>query len=375
MKIITIMLATLFAFNVFAQQSEVVIAEQARSLLSLPQNAAGFGKKQVCHTEKKNLPKGAKKGTAPQTREVCKMVNWFNVALAVKRGNEPLTIIKADGEECTTRTAGFVTGCWLNHIGKTNGVATEFHIEQPKDYKVYGVRRWVYDSNGKKFEVTYSPYSDELNTQAMRATGHQYLVKLVEGAKRDLRTKGIRSNANPAELVVDRIPTDTIVRLATIEHVDHARFQKEGIQTSAGEVLVTYALNGGLAYSFSKSKMGARGLLQYTRKTYQSIVKKYPNSGLINDFVKATANAHNMAKAALLLADDDLSQVPLVLRVKIFANNGLLEDTIASAYNGGIKRPRGILEKGLDLARDNRNEENRIYVEKIRALRKVGKIW
>lgn len=376
MKAILVIIALLTCLPSLAQMGEVSLAEDARALLALKQNAAGFGKKEVCEMVQPPMPKGSKPAAQmPPKVRVCKTVDWFNVSLAVKRGSEPMKVIRVDGDTCVSTVEAFKTVCYINHLGMTNGMNTEFAVRSPAGYKVYAIRRWIWSDRGGKHEEVYSPYNDVFNTAPMRELGQGYIYRLLEAAKADLRAKGVRSNARPAELVADVIPTRTIARLAVIEHVDHVRFYLEGIAQPAKEALVTYALNRDLAYRFSRSSADARGLLQYTRRTYSSIVGRYPSAGLIEDFTEAVKDSRNMAKAALLLADSDLSHVPLTLREKLFKDPDLLDDFVASAYNGGVARPRRLLEKGLDLARHNRNQENKTYVEKMRALRKAKMYW
>lgn len=345
--------------------SEVALAEEARVLLSKTHHEAGFGIKEVCKlVPQKNKPAIQK----------CRPVEWFNVSLAIKRGNEPFKVIKVDGTSCVSQAEGFDTFCYVNHLGHTNGANTEFVITKPSGYKVFAIRRWVMQHGAKK-EVVYTPYSDAINTADVRANGYLYLSRLIEDAKRELRAKNVRSAANPTALVADRIPTETVIRLAIIEHVDHFRFKKEGIAQPAGEALVIYALNRDLAYRYSKSTAGAQGLLQFIEDTYVRLVAKYPRAELIPTFREGVLNSLNMAKAAVLLLDDGMSQLPLELRQKVFASEKLFEEFSASGYNGGVKRPRTILLAGKDLVAANRNEENRIYVQKMRAIRAHPRLW
>ena len=355
---------------------EVALAEEARALLSMSHHEAGFGSTKECKLvwKQPKPKKGQKTPPQPVQVQVCTSVPWFNVTLAVKRGTEPFKVIKVNGDDGSSKSQNFETGYYVNHLGQGNGVNTEFFVKAPSGYCVFAIRRWV-NQGGKKTEVVYTPYSDCLNTKDVRASGYLYVSKLVEDAKRELNAKGVRSAANPTALVGDRVPTETVIRLAIIEHVDHFRFKKEGIKQPASEALVVYALNRHIAYRYSKSTAGARGLLQFMPKTYASLVKKYPKAELITDFHKAVLNNHNMAKAAILLIDDGMSQLPLPLRQKVFADVSLFEDFSASGYNGGVNRPRTILLAGGDLVRNNRNDENQTYVAKLRALRAHPRLW
>src|SRR5208282_3716661 len=89
---------------------------------------------------------------------------------------------------------------------------------------------------------------------------------------------------------------------------------------------------------YSKSPAGARGLFQLIPETYKSLQKKYPRSGLKENFVSGCADHINAAKASLLLFDSDLADLPRARLLALGKNPRAVGRYLAAAYNCGSRR-------------------------------------
>ncbi len=351
------------AFGVLAETGAldaVKLTHEGRNLLQ--RHEAGFNLKKACVMAK---GKGKSKVTCRN------ILGEFDVALAVKRAGEPFKVVEVLGRSCVSKTLGFETSCARLPNGKTNGVNTQFEVLKPGGYQVFAIRRVITDAKRYK-EVVYTPYADFFDTPSVRRQGDLYIEGVITSAYKDLETRRVRSLANREAFVHDRVPRQVIENLVVVEHIDHARFAKEPIVDLAKEVYTILGVNKGLAYNYAKSSAQARGLLQVIPSTYAGLKRAYPNAGLVDDFVAGMTNHQNAIKAAILLADHDVGVIPDVsLRTRLFADIQKYRDYVASAYNGGPARAMSLLVKGQDHERDNRNQENRIYVAKIRAVAKI----
>lgn len=244
--------------------TDVDLARQARILLSKPQHVAGFQEVSKCFPVKVGKGRNAK-----TTKKCVKELKALDVLLAIRRdGDKQFTVIEAAGSGpnlCVSKTTGFETKCYVNHLGKTNGVNTEFEVEKPSGYKVYAIRRVVNDPKGRK-EVVYTPYSDKLNTPEVRQAGMRYIEKVIDRAIGELREQEVRSLIAKGSLAADLAPRDVLRRLVLIEHIDEARFRKEPFARLLNEVYTTYGLNQEIAYNYAVSSAKARGCFKSSRK-------------------------------------------------------------------------------------------------------------
>lgn len=348
--------------------NDVELARQARELLSRPEHAAGFTEAQKCFSLKSK--KGGKH-KAPLKMKCVKELKSLDVVLAIKRdGDKTFTAIEAAGSGpnlCVSKTTGFETRCYLNSLGKPNGVNTEFEIEKPKGFKVYAIRRVVNDPKGRR-EVVYTPYSDKLNLPDVRRSGVAYIDSVIDRALDGLRARQVRSRIDPHRLVADMAPREVIRRLVLIEHIDEDRFRRESFTELVKEVHTTYGLNQNVAYNYSVSSAKARGMFQIIPKTYDAMRRTYPTAKLKENFVAGTTDHVNAAMAAILLADHDLGLIPRGLRQTVLADPG---EYVACSYNRGPSWPIKILKGRGDLVKQNLNSENRTYLLKMRATKNL----
>jgi hypothetical protein len=242
------------------------------------------------------------------------------------------------------------------------GMGTAFSIKE-KGYAILAMKRATRDSQGNIKDAVYVPYSDGMNTPEMRSRGMAYLRSVVAEARAKLKRLRIKSKAYPGRLVADIVPSDVPITIALIEHIDPDDFNayqkaKKPITHLIDKVLVTLALNREGAYRFCGSPAGARGLFQFTRPTYDLLLKKYPKACLCTGFVPGTADHVNAAVASFLLFDSDLNNLDRQ-RLNYFRKRPELKRLfIAASYNGGPKRA----------AHNRLLRETTIYIQKFRAV-------
>lgn len=341
---------------------DVELARQARHTLLRSKHALGFIEKVKCFSSK--VLKGKKWTTIKE--ECVKDLQALGVTLAVAReGEDSLTLIHVSGiPPCMSETPGYETFCHLNVLKETNGLNTHFVIQKPEGYKVYGIRR-ISNPEDPTYAV-YTPYSDALNTPAVQEEGRKYVDSVIDKALHHLRARGVRSRIDPNRMVADLAPKGVFRRLVLIEHIDVYRFRREPFRKLVREVYTTYGLNQENAYSFSKSRARAHGMFQIIRSTYYTILRKYPEADLNQDFALGTQDHVNAAMTAILLADYNIGLLPKETRSVLLASQ-MVGEYVASSYNGDPARPIRILKANQDFVTHNENFENKYYVMKMRA--------
>lgn len=332
------------------EPEEVALAIEGRKLLN--EQKAGFTVRKECVTSEET-------GIETCTRKV----DQFDVLLAVKAGDSPMTTIRVSGRSCVSKTAGFKTGCPVGW-----GINTRYVVRAPQEYVVYAAKRVVGVASGLK-EVVYTPYAASFNTKIVQLYGRLHMARVIRDAYQDLANRSVRSLTNKDEYVHARVPQDVIENLVVVEHMDHSRLGKTPTEDLVNEVYVTIAMNQDLAYNYTRSQAQATGLTQVIPSTYKGLKRLYPNAGLISEFGTGMTEHRNAIKAAVLLADHDLGIIrkdsvrTALLEVQ---NRDKYRDFIAASYNGGPSRAMGLLLNGKDLMRDNGNSENQMYVHKMR---------
>ncbi len=263
-----------------------------------------------------------------------------NFLLAVedlKERNIREVLVSADGRV----TEGFDV-----RIVRRNGVGSRFEIAYPENMVVLALRTTVRAGGNSFREVVYTPYSPQIDTPQVRRAGLDYLTTQIALAGKDLERRQTRLYG--FQRLSTDIPTDVSLALSIIEHIDPARFRScpKGKETDlVHEVLTIMGANTVNAYAYSRSSAGAMGLFQIIPPTYKRLRSKYPQAGLIKDFITGCTDHVNAAKASLLLFDSDLSDLPdrhLPLIAKDLKTVGMY---LAAAYNCGSKR----VEKSVKL--------------------------
>ena len=256
--------------------------------------------------------------------------------------------------------------------GKPNGINTPFTVTKPEGYAVVAVRHAIHAGEKQCHEVVYTPYSPAIDTVAMRKLGYAYLYRTLEKAYTDLlNNQHIRWQALPGKKVATLVPLNTAIVLSIIEHIDPDRLQDEPIENLVNEVLVPIGANQKTAYKYAGSSKGARGLMQFVPKTYERVRRQQPGAHLIRNFVAGMDDQENAAKAAFLLFDSDLAQLPLEKRKELLdpaTPEAYLAQYLAAAYNGGAPRVVASLRQGG--AWESRlAPETRDYIKKLDEVR------
>ena len=254
---------------------------------------------------------------------------------------------------------------------RENGVGSRFEVKYPDNMAILALRTTVRSGRNTFKEVVYTPYSSEIDTSSVRKAGFDYLLRQIELARKDLKARKVRLTGFEG-LAADDMPTHVALALSVIEHIDPTRFnncQKGREIALVREVLTIIGANTSNAYAYSKSPAGARGLFQLIPDTYRSLQKKYPRSGLKENFVSGCTDHINAAKASLLLFDSDLADLPRERLHALGKNSRAVGRYLAAAYNCGSRR----VDKSTRACRNEWTchlpEETKTY------LRKFDVVW
>ncbi len=333
-----------------AMPLDVLLADIAREVLSDPSFIAGSEEVKICEQKKRKM--------------MCTIERQIHGILAVHHRGEPLEFIRFNTATCESTTPGFTIACKRDSRGQMNGYATQFSILEPVGYRAYALKRGR--ASTPLQEEVFTGVNEGLNVNDVRCYGKAILDNRIHAALKELRELDVRSLLNPTVLVSDATISELLLLIFIVEHIDHERFRNEPLHVLVGEVLARVAFMRDQAYKYSKSSAVALGDMQFTRPTYNMLPVKYPKARLIHDFVEGAFHSFNSLKAAALLFDHDLTRIPKKLRERVFSDQMLQIEYIASSYNGGPARPINILGKFGDLVLHNKNQENQIYILKIR---------
>ena len=225
-----------------------------------------------------------------------------------------------------------------------NGVNSKFQVNQPVNGIVVALKYLISnpDSGSKAAienglqQVVYVPSSPALDSPEVVAYGQNYLNGVITKVTKDLY--GLPSHAIPGETVTDAIPPAMIKSLIYAEHTDTSQVLSGNAQGALDSLNIIFATNQGDAYKYSVSNDGfsSRGISQFVKSTYESLVQRHPEAFLNPDYVTAMADHETSIKAMYLLLDDYAGDV------RIKAANGFSLGHVfeygAASYNGGTTR-------------------------------------
>ncbi len=189
--------------------------------------------------------------------------------------------------------------------------------------------RHVLAPGGNWSDVYYFPYTDVLQQKFFAEGGSDFFLSKIAEAKEELCGLRVKSQAFPGKLVCEVFPDELLFSIALIEQIDDREFggacpADNCREYAVDKALVHLALNRENAFRYNVSRTGARGIMQFmnTRRipTYRSMVRRYPEARLIEDYLSGTADIKNSLKAALCLLDWHLSILPQGVR-DIFLEN------------------------------------------------------
>jgi hypothetical protein len=218
------------------------------------------------------------------------------------------------------------------------------------DSKLLAQRRWRAVAQTAR-PIVYLPFTTDTLDPGFISNGREYLLSTAARALADLRTAQVPSLAYPGELLADVVPAEVVTTLAVIEQTDDDEFIRDGLGAFEA-VLSHYGLKREEAFSFSISRAGAIGPMQFTNfrgnGTYALVVRRCRGANLDPVFERGATNLYNAMKAAICLLDLELSQMRADLRAAYRNDPAVLGIFPVAAYNGG---PRNVTRLLRALAR------------------------
>jgi hypothetical protein len=151
------------------------------------------------------------------------------------------------------------------------------------------------------------------------------------------------------------VPPAFIKSLVYAEHSDSSAILSGNAQGALDQMNILLALNGPDTYKYSVSNDGyaSRGIAQFIKSTYGSLVQRHPEAFLNPDYVAAMQDHVTSIKAMYLLLDDYAGNV------RINAPNGFVAARVfdygAASYNAGTTRVARAVENFGDLWNQDRS--------------------
>ncbi|KXJ99386.1 MAG: hypothetical protein UZ17_ACD001002434 [Acidobacteria bacterium OLB17] len=211
--------------------------------------------------------------------------------------------------------------------------------------------------NGRFIETAYYVSTHPgIITPDVISAGRFYVRNTIEVAREKLRRAGYSIQPKVADIAE---------RLATVEHVDHWRFRNEPHANIFNDIFTLYALNEGQTYRYSVSSAGAGGMVQMIPSTYRMVRARFPQAGLMPDFVEGMQDHVNATKAMLLYMQmtwNDLASNETVAQAMA---DGIArqEDLMAAGYNSNPARLAGYIRRGGDNWTNLIPRETQIYLQ------------
>ncbi len=225
-----------------------------------------------------------------------------------------------------------------------NGVNSRFEVDNPTNGTVLALKYLISNpDSGSKAAIekglspaVYVPYSQNLDTPGVIAYGQNYLNGVINTVTQQLY--GLPSHAIPGETITQAVPPAFIKSLVYAEHSDTTSILNGNAQGALDQMNILLALNGPDTYKYSVSNDGyaSRGIAQFVKSTYESLVQRHPEAFLNPDYVAGMEDHVNSIKAMYLLLDDYAGDV----RIKAAAgfDQSRVFDYGAASYNGGTTR-------------------------------------
>jgi len=258
----------------------------------------------------------------------------------------PTMLLSAAGQQVTSRT---IRGNGVNTpvvITDINGEAyLPLVVQYPRE------NRGVYQEM-----AYYTSTHPGLVTPEVVSAGRFYVHNVIEIARDQLRNKGYFIQPKVADIAE---------RLSTVEHVDHLRFRTEFHPNIYNDIFTLYALNEGNTYRYSVSSAGAGGMVQMIGPTYRMVRERFPNAGLMPDFVEGMRNHVNATQAMLLYMQmtwNDLSASPVVSNA-LLTGIATQEHLMAAGYNSNPAKLPGYISRGGENWRELIPRETKIYLQ------------
>lgn len=243
-------------------------------------------------------------------------------------------------------------------IIRANGVNTPITIVDDKNQAhIPLLVQYPIERNGYLSEMAFytSTHPGVVTPEVINA-GKFYVRNTIDIARAKLQEKGI---------YISPQVTDMAERLATVEHVDHARFRNEYHLNVYNDIFTLYALNEGDTYRYAVSSAGAGGMVQMIPSTYSMVRNRYYNVGLMPDFVAGMRNHVNASQAMLLYMQWTWSDLVSNTTVANALSSGIAtpQDLMAAGYNSNPARLAIYIRRGGANWRSLIPKETKIYLQ------------
>ncbi len=297
----------------------------------------------------------ATKAAQPKPIQVASTEAWVDIALAVwDQATDQVALVPAGA---SFRKSGMQLdlhvppGTLDIDVLRTNGVNSHFVAD--KGAKVVVAvqspifkEKWI-TSKSRVYEledVLYTPYSSSLHTPEMAAWGEATIDAMIAQAYADLRSLGIMSRAFPDRLMADVIDPKLVKAIAVIEHLSEASLSGASATKAEESFYVVMAGNQGDAYAYSRSSVGAKGLVQFIPSTYKAMAAK-KELQLDPNFETGMTNPRNAIRAQIAYLDLELASMPASVKALVATDPARVDEYLAAAYNGGGPRVRNAIAK------------------------------
>ena len=241
---------------------------------------------------------------------------------------------------------------------RANGVNTPIQVVDSNSVAQLPLMvQYPVEKGGRYIETAYymSTHPGLVTPEVVNA-GKLYVRNVIEIARDRLHQKGIT--------ILPGI-SDIAERLATVEHVDHDRFRNEPSQNIFNDIFTLYALNEGQTYRYSVSSAGAGGMVQMIPWTYSLIRSRYPNVGLIPNFVDGMRNHVNATEAMLLYMQMTWNDLASNGSVSGAMASGVAnqKQLMAAGYNSNPAKLGGYIDRGGSNWTNLIPRETQIYLQ------------
>lgn len=241
-------------------------------------------------------------------------------------------------------------------ILRANGVNTAVSIIDDQNNSLLPMLvQYPVERGGIFHEVAYySSAHPGTITAEISYAGKMYVRNVIDIAREKLRQKGYYVSPQVADIAE---------RLATVEHVDHHRFNTESSLALFNEIFTLFTLNEGQTYRYAVSTAGAGGLVQMIPSTYRMVRNRHFNIGLHPDFVIGMRDHPNAALAMLLYMQDtwnDLAASPAVQEA-MAQGYATQPELMSAGYNSNPARLPGYIKRGGANWKNLIPKETRMY--------------
>lgn len=253
---------------------------------------------------------------------------------------------------------------------ETRNVVTEKRDKNGKIVKKYQnqkyVKNTVYTLYSADNPNTVDSVEPGIHSKEVVSEGSNGVKNIINEARNILRSRRVFSKTFPDQIVSDLLflPSEVYERLILAEQSDYNEFLFDR-QKTMERILITLRGNKERAFASCNSRKPSRacGILQFTDRwrtirvrdrsirapgTYSTIVRGYPDAGLIKTFPAGAFDHVNIAMAAILLHDHNANLLFTIFGEKIIEDPVLLGEALAGCYNGSYRWTIMALEEYFD---------------------------